>query len=389
MTSLQKYIILIAILSTPIYTISEAMNLITNPSFTSLNTVITPVYIKIIKDMLVFLLILIGMIYILKHKYFYKNNLFNIFFLLTLISLFYSLLTQPATIILAGIRWSIYLLLIPFIYNVVSDELNIKISKILKILFIFAFIMQIIEVIFMPKWFGVSSLGISNRNPGFYTGPAAMAFFALLFFFYTYFYEKDSILKKIYLYILVPLSIYLTGSGTGTFVLLILLLIIFIKNTKEKILLFSLSIIPIASIIVFLPNLVGREDLYSISLFERLRIFNEVLDINRLIISDSFGLGTNTAKLLIKNISVMDSIYASMIMNLGLFTFFLYILFIIYHVKKDFFALLFFIIYGCFSISTVFLEVFPANLIFAINLTLLIKKRKLLNKVSNEKKYTN
>ena len=387
MIKLQQNIILLAILLTPIFTISEVMSLISGSSFTSLNTVVTPMYIKIIKDVLVVLVMLLGLFYIIKENKIYSNSLYYWFVTFVLISLFYSLLYQPLIVVLAGTRWIMYLLLIPFIYNAVDELLNRKILQVLKFLFLIAIILQVIEILYMPPWFGVNFLGVSNRNPGFYTGPAAMAFFNLLVFFYVYFYEEKESIRNVILYLMIPVSIYLTSSGTGTFIYMILVLIIYTQKIKERRQLFFVYVMMFALLILYLPDIVGREDLYTVSLSARSDILVSVFSLDKIFFSNSFGLGTNTSKLLFENLGVMDSIYASMVMNIGMVPFLILITFLWIYSMKDFYTLVFFLIYGFFSISTVFLEVFPANLIFAVNLVLILKRKteSIRNGIEDEK----
>ena len=108
----------------------------------------------------------------------------------------------------------------------------------------------------------------------------------------------------------------------------------------------------------------------------RLSIFTKSLVESNLFSSD-FGLGTNSAVLLGKG-EIMDSTFASLVVNLGYIGLFLILglifLFLLYSVVAGYKSLFVFIsIYTLFAFTTIIFEVYPVNLLMAVLLVYFMK----------------
>jgi hypothetical protein len=140
---------------------------------------------------------------------------------------------------------------------------------------------------------------------------------------------------------------------------------------------------------MFLPIMIflaGRgESYFEQSFMTRLNIFTDLL-MNGELISTKFGASTSTAALYASMtmgepiIIPADSIYSSIIGNIGLLGFFLFVLlflfFVIYAIRVNRVDLyLFIIIFALYGMTTIFLEIFPVNLLFSIYIAYILRNR--------------
>jgi hypothetical protein len=123
-----------------------------------------------------------------------------------------------------------------------------------------------------------------------------------------------------------------------------------------------------AGFIILSPMLGRGDDYIIISGGTRLRILLDALKGSGFW-SKSFGIGTNSAQLLgISDIAV-DSIYASIVINLGWGTFLVVVAIIIYNIVKYRFNkrnTAFILMYCLYGATTIFLEAFPMNYLFPL-----------------------
>jgi hypothetical protein len=109
----------------------------------------------------------------------------------------------------------------------------------------------------------------------------------------------------------------------------------------------------------------------------RLTIFVENFMESSLISTD-FGYGTNSAVLLGKG-EIMDSTFASLVVNLGYFGFFMilaliFIAILYAGITKDKMLFVFLIVFTLFSFTTIISEVYPVNLIFGVLMVYFLQK---------------
>jgi hypothetical protein len=390
---------LIALFLTPVFSLWEIIALFQG-NLSNQTSNLTPAYIKILKDLLIVVIFFLSFISYCKRKKIPRLNYIYFIFIIILISIFLTYCDVGMTpAILAGIRWAFPLIFFFAVYHVVDEKFQKRISSILIVLFFCALFLQILEMFFMSHWYGVTSYGLSKRNPGFFLIPSTMALFSSITLYYTVYYCSNKFLRILLIYLLVPLSIFLTGSGTGILILLAISLAFFYQKIKKKFfaLLLITNSIPLA--IFFLPIISGRSDIFW-SLQMRLKVFFSILGFDNFFISNSFGYGTNSAVILSHSLNlgkkafVADSLFTSLVANIGVVGLLIFLVFLFRLYKPSLRHNQFFIIFLFSMVSSISFEVFPLNYLIMINLVYFMKfesKRKsdssnyLLNQIYSRK----
>lgn len=336
----------------------------------------TPIYLKIGKDMIFSLIILLSFWDAL-----HKSKVFKlqIYFLILLIYVFFCcIFTANRSLCMAGIRWIVPCILTGAIYPYIDIIFIKKIARILFVLLILQIGTQIIELFVMPPVQGINSLGLSNRVPGLFYISNTASPFVLFTYFYIRTFEMNKSIKKLGV-ILTVLSLILMMSSTGTFVFLIMIL--FDKSYSSRYFKVLLFFLPIAMFVLFtnLDSLTGRNEGDTlVSGSTRLSILAKCIN-ETSIIPDSFGEATNTAvNLNLKRAFIADSNIIALYHNLGLIGFMFCLISYIYLIltawikkRKDF--ILFLIIYLLCSMPIILFEIFPSNIITSILLAYFIK----------------
>ena len=183
-----------------------------------------------------------------------------------------------------------------------------------------------------------------------------------------------------FLIIISTASVFLTMSGAGVVVLLTLLLIYYFQF-KKFIKFFPLILPAVIGLgFVFISILLSSrtEEYLSVSGGVRLSILTNSFN-NTSFFSDIFGYGTNTAIIMANGLFV-DSTFASLVVNLGYFGFFIFMcLFLavgVYSILNKFeplFALL--VIVFLYSGTNIIFEVYPVSLLLAILVAFFMKRR--------------
>ncbi len=228
------------------------------------------------------------------------------------------------------------------------------------------------------SWFGLVGR-YSARNPGIFLLPNTGAFFSIVFLFYVLFLkEKQKIKYKFLLTLLAVISILLTGSGTG---LVAVSVIIGIYILPRRFIVFSPFVLILSFLLLkFLSTYIRGEEYIEISGGTRLAIFFNTFQETG-IFSPSFGYFTNVANLMAAGDKIMDSTYASILGNLGIFPFVVLIIMVLFYLLKAFWCLnktniTFLLIVLLFSATTIILEVYPMNMLLAIMGSVLYEKGK-------------
>lgn len=374
MKQIVQKLIIFALICTPLLNIFELFAIIQN-NYSDRGLVLTPFYIKSIKDLFFISIIVIGVFSVVREKKIFVSKSYLIFVSLAVLSILFTFLgNYTLQMMLAGIRWIIPFVAIPFIYRFVDDKLQSDISKTILILFFISFLFQIFELYFFKNaLYGKNALGLSLRNPGFFLIPPTMACFTIVSMYYVSYYSKKKYLKNFMIYFAGPISVFLTGSGTGVISLFVFFFVKIYYKIRQKYVL-VVTIVPMI-IILFLtiPTIVGRENLY-ISPLTRMSMFFENVTWRDAIISGRFGFGTNTYLAFVtsfdkyqnKGISV-DSTFNSILINVGFVSLFVFLTFYLRNFKFESKYLHFLFIIGIFMITSVLFETFPINLLFAIN----------------------
>jgi len=180
----------------------------------------------------------------------------------------------------------------------------------------------------------------------------------------------------------VPFSIYLTSSGTGVAVLGLMYLYIFYVKLKNLYLkaYFSIILLSIMSLFLYLlPILTGRRNVYE-SVLARVEIFFRSFSLDNLVISSQFGQATNTGIMMnhrygleSTEVFIADSTLTSILSNVGFLGLLVFIAIVFYVRNKSKEYMLFLIVFGLFAITTIIMEAYPMNLLFAINIAYFYK----------------
>lgn len=392
---MKKYIqniILVFIVFTPVFNISELLQFLQGGVVSVLNFSGLS-FLKYLKDIFFFLILFLCIIEVWRTgKFNYYNDVFILFLMLCLGSMVVSLLFVPVLGVLAGLRMIFSLLLLPFLYRIADKDFTGRVAKTLLAIFIFHFALQLIQVFVIGNlMFGANALGLSKRNPGIYIIPSSAGFFTLVCkYFFDYHLSIKSSIRRNILNIMILCSVFLAGSGTTVVAYFVYILVNILNKFDRK----SKSIIflpMIGLVVVFfsmLPILTSRDDIF-LSLLTRLGIAGDVLQPQNVLLSPNFGLGTNIAKILkVPGALVLDSTYTAIIYNIGILGFisyciFIYRLFSEHFLHTDFATKKQFLGFSCiflmFSFTVIIFEAFPMNLLFAISLSYFK-----LNKISEQ-----
>ena len=370
-----KSLIVMGILLTPILCIGDISGLFLG-TITNQSTTLTPLYIKALKDLVFWLIIIFSLVHILKSKTAHKSIFFYFFSLGGVLVLFLLSMNNNALIAFAGLRWILPLFLSFLLIPYIDEDLLKKIARFMPLLFAIHFILQIIQLFFMSKWYGLNSFGLAGRTPGMFFIPGTAGFFNILVLFFVYFYIYKKSIRRI-MFPLLFVSSYLTMSGTAMIVYIAFVFLVIGKRKWRNLkLLIGLPILALSSFFT-LEILTNRIGILEESFGIRLKIFSDLLTETPFFTSN-FGAGTSTGFLLFSQVSTRrtelitgDSTYASIISNLGLFGFiifcFVFLLWLVFAIKiNDLNLWAFTIIYSLYAATNSVLEAFPMNLLFAV-----------------------
>lgn len=322
--------------------------------------------IKFTKDIIFALLILLGFsYYLIKAKVSRKPLIIFLFSVILIIPSILLSATADPLMLLSGLRWFLPFFLVFFIYEAINKNFIDKLARVLLLLFFLHLIAQVLQAFFASSWYGVSYFGLNARNPGLFLIPNTGAFFSLMLTYFFLFLSDFSAKTKLLLIPLCFLSILLTLSGTG-FLLFFFVVFFYLFSYRNLVLLPAILVAALPVFFYGLNLFLSRGDSYiEESGGTRLSIFIDVMNSVGLF-SENFGLGTNSYVLLGGDM-IMDSLYASLLMNIGyfgflifVFTFFIALLFAIYSSDKKLFTFLLFM--ASYAATTILFEAYPMNL---------------------------
>lgn len=375
-TSIQRKLVLLGFIIVPFISIGELFALFSG-ALLSQSSNITGVF-KFSKDIIFILLILLGTLdYIFSNTLNKKVILYSFLTILMVLPPILLSIGSDLLFLASGLRWLIPVLLPIFLYRIITKDLLKKLSTYIFYLLLIHFLMQIFQMFFASSWYGTSAFGLNLRNPGLFLIPNTGAFFTIACLYFTLFISEYSQKKKIFVLIISALSVFLTLSGTGLVVFMFILLLNFsnIRQLKWFVLMIPFAIL---FVLFFVDFLSARENYLEESGGPRVSIFVDNFA-DAQIISQEFGLGTNTAVLLGKG-EIMDSTFVSLVVNLGFIGFFfvvgalmVFIFFSIVSGNKPFFVFL--SVFTLFSFTNIVFEVYPVNLIMAILLVYFMKQK--------------
>lgn len=380
-----KFLIFVVLALTPLFNVFEVLALMKG-SFTSQMRVLkpicmTPVYIKLIKDIAMLMVICLGIFRVLLRQRVLAEKTFWLFVFSILLSFLLSVFNQELFLTLAGVRYLLPFAVLFSVYGIIDDEFQEQLAKLLTILFVVGLTLQTYQLFCPSNWYHSNYLGLSRRNPGFYFIPSSMAMFSLITMYYIYHYYPAGVFRNLFVYILGPLSVLLTASGTGIVSLVLFMFTIAYFRMRPKWIVILVCISLLLLTLLFLPKVTDRNDVYM-SLYARIEKLSNILRQDSLLISTHFGYGTNTACLLTLHLGkeepkifIMDSTPISMIVSFGLIPFLFLVLFVAKTLGNRIIHVHFLAVFGAFMLTTIIFELFPANLLFSINLAYFLKTK--------------
>jgi len=339
--------------------------------------------VKVAKDALCLVLMGLGTMAVAVRRRCYVGAAYLLLMGTAVISLVATLQQEMDPYLLAaGMRWLIPLALFPFVYGAADLSLQKRVARVMVALFFLALALQVLQLFFSSGLYGLSVSGLSLRNPGFYLIPSSMAMFTMLTLFYAQHFLEGRRLKRAVIYLLGPVSILLTASGTGVLALLVFYFVTWYCTTRHKSVVILLFLFLAAAVLVVLPVLAQRSDVYS-SIMTRGEIFADIFRTERLLFSDGFGTATNTAVSLVSYLGtsdaaafIADSTLTSLVGNTGALSMVLFLLFFLRPARRTLCSLHFLAIYVMFMITVIVFELAPANILLVVNLAFFYKARK-------------
>ncbi len=373
-----RFLILAALAVTPLFNLFEVFALMKG-TLTSPMPVLTPIYVKLVKDGVLLLVVCLGTLKVMLRRRVLAEKTFWLFAFSVLLSFCLSIFNQELLLTVAGLRYLLPFAVFFSVYGVIDDDFQRQVAKWLASLFAVGLTLQLYQLFCIGDWYGLNFLGLSRRNPGFYLIPSSMAAFSLITMYYVYHYYPHGALRNLLVYILGPLSVLLTASGTGIVSLGLFLLTIAYFRTSPRWVAVLVSISLLLLILLFLPKIAGRSDIY-VSLSMRLQKLCDALRQNNVLLSRRFGYGTNTACLLVSHFGkrasamfITDSTVVSMIVSFGVIPLLFLVLFIARTVGSHMIHIHFLSIFAVFMLTVIIFELFPANVLLSVNLAYFLK----------------
>jgi hypothetical protein len=389
--SILKVNIIVILLSVIFMNYGEVLHLFSH-SNVNLTVLETSIFVKVLKDILflsLFFLLITWSLVRAKVTFSKKGSWVLLFIFFAILSFFLTLVgTIDHLVVVAGLRWLFPVFFAYLMIGLVDDEMQNLIYKWLLVVFFVGFLLQVLEVFYLKDFFGHNFLGLNLRNPGFYIVPNTMAFFTSVVMYYTISFSNSK--YKVVLIPLQLLSIYLTASGTGFIIAATMLLIYLIyKFNNRKILLPGV----VALLLLFVFNLqflIGRDDIF-VSAELRLEMLLRSITLDNILFSTNFGQSTNTAIMLFSNkyisntgLITADSVVSSIIANTGVVALLicLFGLLKMSSLSKSF--LIFIVVFGLFSLTTITFEAYPISLLLSINVAYFVYKKTERNKLQQK-----
>ncbi|MGB9762594.1 MAG: hypothetical protein ACPLW7_01035 [Minisyncoccia bacterium] len=372
-------LIYLAVIITPIFGLWEYLGYLGFIPYTR-EEVLTPWYIKGIKDILLMLIYLSWTSLIFFQKKFKILPIFFLFLIFLIFQIFLNLfIAENYFIVLAGIRSLSPLFLIFFSYAFFSNK---EIETLIRLMVFISLLMvplSIIQLLFGIPIYGTLFDKFASRVTATFVQPSSLGIFldSTIFLVHLFSFKYRNFLTLV----LVPIII-LTGSGIsilGLFLITTILIVIKITNPYLK-LSFILLLLPNLPLFVYLginylPTVTNRPDIF-LSPQERIEIVKNYLfsdcTLKDILLGKGFGYGTNTIFTVFPDLAynygfIPDSLYISIISQIGIIglLLFLFVNGYVYLKSKHpiKYSILLFLFFG---ITTNILELFPVNWIYSI-----------------------
>lgn len=372
-----RFLILVAVLLTPVFNIGEVVALLQGTVGFGVGGY-TPTSIKAIKDLLLLLIAALGLLSFVVSG---RTNRLAVPFVVLLLYVGAVVLLALAVdprLPAAGLRWILPVFLIFLLVRHVDEGLLRRIARILVPLLVVHFAAQLLQLLFMSNWYGVTFFGLAARVPGIFFMPNSAGFFSVMCLYFAVFHLPLGKSRRMAC-IVAPASVFLTQSGTGLIVLLAFTLLLVLGVRKAVLLLPAGPLLGIAMLFL-LPLLTGRGgDYVAISGGTRLSIFADLFSKGEWL-PRAFGFATNTAVALSSGGSagtagggsiIADSTYASVLGNLGLLGIFMLLalgigwgVILLRDQRLDLYAAT--LIFSLYGFTIIIMEAFPMSLFLAV-----------------------
>jgi hypothetical protein len=280
---------------------------------------LTPIYFKLYKDFFLFtVLFLIAFV----GGFIRIDQRLIIFYLLLGFIFCYaalSLLRLDWLTIFLGLRSYLPIIFILFGFYFYRFDPS-TLFPVLRVLLYIELVLQILQFIYAPNYYGSTLFGYNMTNPGTFLIPSTMASFAILVFYYAR-KNGDSVTAFFSL-----ISVVMSRSSTALLVVIIYLVIIFIKRSRfSDGVLIVILLLSAYLIYLNLETVTGRDNIAD-NLVTRFDIFTESLEDP---FGKGFGLGSGSAVLAQrKGAMIADSTISSLLINFGWISFPIYLIFI-------------------------------------------------------------
>lgn len=369
--SIIRYSIIVLILLTPIINLSEIQK--------NTNLTLPNINIRQIKEFGMIIIMFLSFIrtIVITHT---LNKTYKYFiYLLGLLSIVLLCnINSNNLILLCGLRWFLPFMMFVFVYDIVDISLMTKIYKTMSLIFVIHILLQIYELFYMTPYLGTTIGGLAARVPGVMPLSHASALFICIFYLLLSKFETNNRIK-IYFTILVLFSLLILMSSTGLIVFCVIFFLrLFNQYLNNNKTLYVILPFLLVILYVYADTILGRtEGSSEASIGTRIVLFFNSLQYGGLF-PCYFGYFTNAAIMMVQqgilsqhDIFYADSMYVSIIGNLGILAFLIALCLIIricyYAIKYNYnYLLCWTVLFSLCSISSVITEIFPANIVFVV-----------------------
>jgi hypothetical protein len=281
--------------------------------------VLTPVYIKAIKDLFLILSLALALLTEIKRpssgRLWFKRPflLASIFLVLIVFESIHSLTYLPLDVILMGVRgyWTILLLYIGAMYSEINER---RLYPSLAAVFFLHIGLQGLQLI---TDVGFSVYG-EHRSPGLFVNPSTAAAFALVVYFFSRQYGSRLVS------ILAIVSVILSNSSAGIIVLILYYIFQTPRGSRHKLLIYPIYILFALGagylLATNLGTITGRQAGFYLSATSRLDIVRTALsDWNIYVFGGGMGIATSQA--LVSGFAgaiIPDNTFVETIYNMGI-----------------------------------------------------------------------
>jgi hypothetical protein len=330
-----------------------------SPEGTAWSVALTPVYLKVIKDIYLVLtsaLLILTCLKIKRSMRVFSTVPFlvlNAFCCLIVLIAVYSMTFMPINIVLMGVRgyWSVALIYAGAVYWKFSVS---KVYRYMLAIFALHCLLQVVQLVTNVGY----AVYFERRSPGLFIIPATAGAFALLMHCFAVQFKHRSVKWASFV------SLILSNSTTGLLILIVYYLYSYRNKLKPKVLFYPIYAVLIAGVgVVLVANLgtvTGRGGGASSSALQRVVILYTALT-NWTNLVFGMGMGVATSQAAISGFPkavIADNTYIGILYNAGIVPALVMLCFIVLSFRYFDNKLMAFTLIG-YSMTTVFLEINP------------------------------